>query len=923
MLSDPTGDGLLQLDGELLATGTFERQGADLVISSADGGQLVVADYFSSSPPADLVTTSGEVVAGELIAALAGPQTPGQYAQAGDGGAGGTPIGEVEEMAGTVTATRVDGTEVALAPGMPVFQGDVIQTGPEGKLSLLFADGTQFSLSPAARMVLDELVYDPDAGTGSFLLSVVRGAFVFITGQIAGTGPGAMEVETPAGVLGIRGTQVGCTIGAEDGATACALMVEADGHVGEVIFVNDTSSILLTQPYETVIAPSRDSTLMSRQLDLDEVRSLLAGALGEGGLPEAEAGLLEKTGAATFETLASDFLGGAGLLLTPLGPLPDVSSMDDVALDSEPEIPFLLEAPEEDEPPLPPPTEIRPGQTTAVQPLQIAVVEQDLGNLVDFPVIPDGTNVFTTGIFANQGLSLFGDPRSLTFDNPASGATVTLIDDSGRFQNTLGAYVVEADGRIGPPELIFPNASVVGGGGELIAGESSAVIDNQGRGFTPGMTLSLFILADGFRQNPILQQVDPDDLTLRFDEAAGGDGGLFPGVPDVADDGLQLVAVTDNGQAVPLDGTLYHTAAHFQGVPVDGQLIPARGLNDDQPDPGSVPLDGSGQPINQHYLAGTDGIARLRLGFEDLPFERSDFDFGDLVLDVRAEPSVSPSVEPQPFGFAFNLANTSSDLVELRAEIDNPAPGDRFSLGDGFTVSETGAVLRGQTATGIRLDQEDPTTWRFGSNDPVGIEVYEDVLNAIGLSTDLASPTGTTRILEIEVTDPSGVESTHQVRFIVPGAPLIGTTRADELTGTGSNDALFGLDGDDLLIGGAGDDLLVGGPGADGLRGGPGADLLRIDGIAEIDADGDGQVDFIDLALDFTPSEGDLLDLGGLLDDLGPGGQDARLDFARAADGSGVDLRIDLAGVGNFQPIIRLLGGADVAEIESALVLPA
>ena len=45
-------------------------------------------------------------------------------------------------------------------------------------------------------MVLDELVYDPASGTGSMAVDMVEGAFSFVSGEIAKTGPDSMKINT-------------------------------------------------------------------------------------------------------------------------------------------------------------------------------------------------------------------------------------------------------------------------------------------------------------------------------------------------------------------------------------------------------------------------------------------------------------------------------------------------------------------------------------------------------------------------------------------------------------------------------------------------------------------------------------------------------------------------------------------------------
>jgi hypothetical protein len=83
-----------------------------------------------------------------------------------------------------------------------VYRGDIIQTGPDGKLGVAFADGSSFSVSPDARMEIDEFVYNPHGHFNSSLMSLTKGTFTFIAGEVAHTGN--MDVKTPVGTVGIR-----------------------------------------------------------------------------------------------------------------------------------------------------------------------------------------------------------------------------------------------------------------------------------------------------------------------------------------------------------------------------------------------------------------------------------------------------------------------------------------------------------------------------------------------------------------------------------------------------------------------------------------------------------------------------------------------------------------------------------------------
>ena len=130
------------------------------------------------------------------------------------GGLDASPIGKVEKATGTA---RIEHSAVVVVQanlptsgigqakvGDLVYRGDVIQTGADGGLGVIFADGTAFNVSSNARMEVNEFVYDPKGNSNSTLLSLTKGTFTFISGNIAHSGD--MKIDTPIGTMGIRGT---------------------------------------------------------------------------------------------------------------------------------------------------------------------------------------------------------------------------------------------------------------------------------------------------------------------------------------------------------------------------------------------------------------------------------------------------------------------------------------------------------------------------------------------------------------------------------------------------------------------------------------------------------------------------------------------------------------------------------------------
>ena len=131
----------------------------------------------------------------------------------------------VEHAAGAVVlqANLPAGASEQAKVGDVVYRGDVIQTGGDGVVGLVFTDGTSFNISSNARMELNEFIYDPKGKSNATLLNLKKGAFTFIAGAIAKSGD--MKIETPVGTMGIRGTAPRVEI-ADDGTVRFSTLVE-------------------------------------------------------------------------------------------------------------------------------------------------------------------------------------------------------------------------------------------------------------------------------------------------------------------------------------------------------------------------------------------------------------------------------------------------------------------------------------------------------------------------------------------------------------------------------------------------------------------------------------------------------------------------------------------------------------------------
>lgn len=231
-------DAIVVKDANLLFNGDFKRSGTDLVISK-DDQDLVLSDYFKGEKRAPVASPDGAWLSGKIIEALTGHV---QFAQA-DGSASVAPkiIGHVTKLSGNATVIR-NGVSVILNNGDNVHQGDIVQSGSNSSVGITFVDGSVFGLASNARMVLNEMVYDPNGSNNSSFLSLVQGTISFVAGATAKHGD--MKVDTPVATMGIRGTAVVVEIDFEVTVPGSApparfqVVVEPDGTVGSLVLLD-------------------------------------------------------------------------------------------------------------------------------------------------------------------------------------------------------------------------------------------------------------------------------------------------------------------------------------------------------------------------------------------------------------------------------------------------------------------------------------------------------------------------------------------------------------------------------------------------------------------------------------------------------------------------------------------------------------
>lgn len=253
-------------DGDFIAKGDIARDGQDLVLRSSDGHETVIEGYFAALPAPTITSAQGSQLSPEMVQSFAHSDGPATYA-ANETANDASAIGLVKEVSGDATVTRTDGTSEPVALGMEIHQGDVIETGAAGAVNIVFLDESSFAVSNNARMAIDEYVFDPATQGGETNVSILRGMFVFTSGLIGRDDPDDVQIDTPVGSIGIRGTTIAGTIN-PDGESQITVVE------GAIVIRNNVAEITLADQYETVKLTTVDSQIqLMGQMDADGMKT--------------------------------------------------------------------------------------------------------------------------------------------------------------------------------------------------------------------------------------------------------------------------------------------------------------------------------------------------------------------------------------------------------------------------------------------------------------------------------------------------------------------------------------------------------------------------------------------------------------------------------------------------------------------------
>nr|WP_104041336.1 tandem-95 repeat protein [Vibrio hyugaensis] len=312
-----------------------------------------------------------------------------------------------------------------------------------------------------------------------------------------------------------------------------------------------------------------------------------------------------------------------------------------------------------------------------------ALVDQDLSETLTVTVdgVPEGSVIS----YDNEGVLNDQDNGITSFND--TEITVTFEGETAGYQNTAGYYKVDEDGDITGVEVVYENASQVGGGGDLVPGQ-----DQFSFQISEGESFNLFLIPNGHNFNDFSSMQDGQYEFRAADGSPANMDTVDPQLVFVGADGSETVIQSQFGDAV------------FHG--------------------------GSSPELNQdgieHTRTTVNEDGELVYGFEDLygggDADYSDFNFTIDVGEVNSQ-IYSGEVTVGPDG-SVTLPTTAIDQelqIQLpedfnqQLEINVTATATELSNDDSETVSQTIYV----NATGTHIEHAPEAL-------PVSAQVEED-----------------------------------------------------------------------------------------------------------------------------------------------------------------------------------------------------
>jgi len=512
----------------------------------------------------------------------------------------------------------------------------------------------------------------------------------------------------------------------------------------------------------------------------------------------------------------------------------------------------------------------------------------DLGSLVTFlddgpaiwvsnSIASIGTTSFSGTLVADLGLDKFGPTDSL--EDLVSGLVVKSVGVGGAGALNFSALTLESAGT---DQLTYTGsfsymASV---GSPSVDVEKLAtyelVVSREGNGLVYELNLAqsqdLSISSTGYVSTTAVT-ADVPTFELRYEDAQTGGQPVVVDVSILAGDTAEIQLVSSTG--------LSTIQTNFYGSSISASTT-------------SIGVDND--VLNSRYTAASNGKYKDPERYDSQMF--------------RFDPEgIANSVSIDFTGNGIR-AWRESDVLHVRVN------GIRDGVSDTTTLILTGTA--GVAGTIHIVPQKGaiaPPPYEISAADlPGGWSGIDSVDVISGFSVDKNGKIRATSAevsIDFGVTVETVIDASVQFEFQASITDADGDTATDRFvvastsfdnSAASTPQKIVGSSESDVIAGGSGADVIIGGLGADTLIGGAGADTFLYQSLQDLRSESPGQVEQI---LDFSSTEGDMVDFGALLDNASnltntihidnTDGEGSRSVLTIASDGETYELIVDNA----------------------------
>ena len=159
-------------------------------------------------------------------------------------------IGSITELRGQGAVIRDDTFPATLE--QDIQQMDDVRTA-NGRLGITFIDDSKVRLTEHSKLVIDEVIFDPNPSKSKMKMQFASGTARFITGKIGQINKQNINISTPTAQIAIRGTDFTVTVD-EFGKSLVILLPDANGlPSGEIVVATALGQVTLNKPYQSTV----------------------------------------------------------------------------------------------------------------------------------------------------------------------------------------------------------------------------------------------------------------------------------------------------------------------------------------------------------------------------------------------------------------------------------------------------------------------------------------------------------------------------------------------------------------------------------------------------------------------------------------------------------------------------------------------